>query len=121
MRLRCMMTRSLMRRPRSAAGHQVNPYPSRPLGHVRASCLQTLQKVGHQGRDRAALTAGQRDVGEERVTLERLDDCSDTVMATDSQVVALRDVVGPVSYTHLRAHETVLDLVCRLLLEKTKT
>ena len=27
-------------------------------------------------------------------------------------------VVVPVSYTHLRAHETVLDLVCRLLLEK---
>ena len=24
----------------------------------------------------------------------------------------------PVSYTHLRAHETVLDLVCRLLLDK---
>ena len=31
--------------------------------------------------------------------------------------------MGPmaVSYTHLRAHETVLDLVCRLLLEKKKT
>ena len=33
------------------------------------------------------------------------------------------DIVGglaitAVSYTHLRAHETVLDLVCRLLLEK---
>src|SRR5664280_3120811 len=27
-------------------------------------------------------------------------------------------VEPPVSYTHLRAHETVLDLVCRLLLEK---
>ena len=27
---------------------------------------------------------------------------------------------GAVSYTHLRAHETVLDLVCRLLLEKQK-
>ena len=27
----------------------------------------------------------------------------------------------PVSYTHLRAHETVLDLVCRLLLENKKT
>ena len=26
----------------------------------------------------------------------------------------------PVSYTHLRAHETVLDLVCRLLLDKQK-
>ena len=29
--------------------------------------------------------------------------------------------MGAVSYTHLRAHETVLDLVCRLLLEKKKT
>ena len=28
--------------------------------------------------------------------------------------------VWTVSYTHLRAHETVLDLVCRLLLEKKK-
>ena len=34
----------------------------------------------------------------------------------------LADAVGfaAVSYTHLRAHETVLDLVCRLLLEKKK-
>ena len=30
------------------------------------------------------------------------------------------DRQGAVSYTHLRAHETVLDLVCRLLLEKKK-
>ena len=30
------------------------------------------------------------------------------------------NVFDPVSYTHLRAHETVLDLVCRLLLEKKK-
>ena len=29
-------------------------------------------------------------------------------------------IYDPVSYTHLRAHETVLDLVCRLLLEKKK-
>src|SRR5665811_2063409 len=31
----------------------------------------------------------------------------------------VRETAGiqPVSYTHLRAHETVLDLVCRLLLE----
>ena len=27
---------------------------------------------------------------------------------------------GTVSYTHLRAHETVLEIVCRLLLEKKK-
>ena len=33
---------------------------------------------------------------------------------------AILAVIAPVavSYTHLRAHETVLDLVCRLLLEK---
>ena len=31
------------------------------------------------------------------------------------------NTIVPVSYTHLRAHETVLDLVCRLLLEKKKT
>ena len=29
--------------------------------------------------------------------------------------------ITAVSYTHLRAHETVLDIVCRLLLEKKKT
>ena len=28
--------------------------------------------------------------------------------------------INPVSYTHLRAHETCADLVCRLLLEKKK-
>ena len=32
----------------------------------------------------------------------------------------LRIIKEAVSYTHLRAHETVLDLVCRLLLEKKK-
>ena len=34
--------------------------------------------------------------------------------------IAESEQVQPVSYTHLRAHETVLDLVCRLLLEKKK-
>ena len=32
----------------------------------------------------------------------------------------LLDWLIPVSYTHLRAHETSLHLVCRLLLEKKK-
>ena len=35
--------------------------------------------------------------------------------------LAVPGSAGPVSYTHLRAHETVLDLVCRLLLEKKTT
>ena len=35
-----------------------------------------------------------------------------------SKEISDRVRVIAVSYTHLRAHETVLDLVCRLLLEK---
>ena len=35
-------------------------------------------------------------------------------------IIEVTDSDIPVSYTHLRAHETVLDLVCRLLLEKKK-
>ena len=38
-----------------------------------------------------------------------------------AQIDAGKYAQAPVSYTHLRAHETVLDLVCRLLLEKKKT
>ena len=46
-----------------------------------------------------------------------------TVAAFERQMLRYVDAVAaptPVSYTHLRAHETVLDLVCRLLLEKKK-
>ena len=41
-------------------------------------------------------------------------------VAPNMRTVVATDELGfvPVSYTHLRAHETVLDLVCRLLLEK---
>ena len=51
---------------------------------------------------------------------------TDHIVPLASQAVAiLRELqpltgAGAVSYTHLRAHETVLDLVCRLLLEKNK-
>ena len=50
----------------------------------------------------------------------------DEVLVATRQVGAGISVEVPecrraVSYTHLRAHETVLDLVCRLLLEKKKT
>ncbi len=39
--------------------------------------------------------------------------------STEEPVFYANNVLA-VSYTHLRAHETVLDLVCRLLLEKKK-
>ena len=43
----------------------------------------------------------------------------DVVAEIESDKATL-ELEAPVSYTHLRAHETVLDLVCRLLLEKKK-
>jgi len=42
-----------------------------------------------------------------------------TASAGDGRAfLMMSDVCKPVSYTHLRAHETSLQLVCRLLLEK---
>ena len=41
-------------------------------------------------------------------------------MATPSLDIFKNEWKDPVSYTHLRAHETRHDLVCRLLLEKKK-
>ena len=37
-----------------------------------------------------------------------------------TRITDLLERLDSVSYTHLRAHETVLDLVCRILLEKKK-
>ena len=39
-------------------------------------------------------------------------------LLTNRYSASAETTFDPVSYTHLRAHETVLDLVCRLLLEK---
>ena len=51
-----------------------------------------------------------------RVLLRFVNEDSDMKI---SNIDKLADYLA-VSYTHLRAHETVLDLVCRLLLEKKK-
>ena len=42
------------------------------------------------------------------------------VIESDDLLFEVADKFVPVSYTHLRAHETCADLVCRLLLEKKK-
>src|SRR5450756_2610275 len=75
------------------------------------------------------------DVGLEYLTIQR---AANTLSGGESQRIRLATQIGsklmgvlyildepsiglhPVSYTHLRAHETRHDLVCRLLLEKKK-
>src|SRR5450756_2753129 len=45
---------------------------------------------------------------------------SDIIHSADRLQAGSDDITNAVSYTHLRAHETRHDLVCRLLLEKKK-
>ena len=57
--------------------------------------------------------------------MQEVEAICDRVIIIDRGAVVADDKAStlrsrPVSYTHLRAHETVLDLVCRLLLEKKK-
>mgnify|MGYP003380231618 CR=1 FL=1 len=55
-------------------------------------------------------------VGTMDPTITPADNATCTLPALNATINA----INAVSYTHLRAHETVLDLVCRLLLEKKK-
>ena len=52
------------------------------------------------------------------LAVDRRGELADRIDPDAREVRMRRDAV---SYTHLRAHETVLDIVCRLLLEKKKT
>ena len=56
------------------------------------------------------------------ISFARFTDLQNGVLVTiePNVVHEIRATPKAVSYTHLRAHETVLDLVCRLLLEKKK-
>ena len=64
-------------------------------------CIRDRRRVGFTA-ERAAVT------GKKEATRRR------------REPGGLTHIEEAVSYTHLRAHETVLDLVCRLLLEKKK-
>src|SRR5664280_3077074 len=80
--------------------------------------------ANHVGQDRAGLLAGvghdvdaleEVAVGREGVDLALGGRTGDRQRGQDLRRPILEaDDLGPVSYTHLRAHETVLDLVCRL-------
>ena len=67
------------------------------------------------------------DLGEDMDTLaenlqvvQKTSDAGELKAALNKMRIAAVDAQKAVSYTHLRAHETRHDLVCRLLLEKKK-
>ena len=69
------------------------------------------EQTGIESFDPASL----RELSEEMVSRPfDLEQVADRI----SSLAQYRHGMRAVSYTHLRAHETVLDLVCRLLLEK---
>ena len=64
-----------------------------------------------------------KDDGKELLekNIEKMIELQNKLYASDKHsVLLIFQAMDAVSYTHLRAHETVLDLVCRLLLEKKK-
>ena len=65
-------------------------------------CIRDRARAGEQGKGFAVVADEVRKLAER-------------------SSLATKEITGSVSYTHLRAHETVLDLVCRLLLEKKKS
>ena len=69
----------------------------------RSSAASDVYKRQIEQMERIAGPAGQRD---------------DFEAAAKAREATGRALLRAVSYTHLRANETVLDIVCRLLLEK---
>ena len=65
----------------------------------------------------AAYTEHANNIGKENHEINAF--IYEALAATLDNTLGADELVA-VSYTHLRAHETVLDLVCRLLLEKKK-
>ena len=71
-------------------------------------------------RSSAASDVYKRQKQESQTRYEAATAPKSTYTSKGSDGKTVQQSIKPVSYTHLRAHETVLDIVCRLLLEKKK-
>ena len=107
-------------------------------GAGKTSLLEALYKLNPDVRELAAFDVLMEYPRARRRQYQRQSGAEpdDALIATweleDADVARLEEILGAgavqskavgirtVSYTHLRAHETVLDLVCRLLLAKKK-
>ena len=89
--------------------------------------LEVLRRLRADGRDVPVLFLTAKDSVDDRVVglTAGGDDYVTKPFSLEELVARLRGLIRrsamAVSYTHLRAHETGRNLVCRLLLEKKKT
>src|SRR5450756_1594559 len=102
----------------AAAGDEPAWEPPMVERPEQLAAMPTMVDVGHVGAD-GAISIGQ-DVGALRTATAQSRVFRITVNGKAFEVGVEQATGTPVSYTHLRAHETRHDLVCRLLLEKKK-
>src|SRR5678810_1064627 len=102
------------------------------LNNLHRQVLYSVNDIGLSKSERAAQILGQLNPGiqiipySERLTVQNalilFEEFDIIIDGTDnfSTRYMINDACVSVSYTHLRAHETGRNLVCRLLLEKKK-
>src|SRR5665213_4011250 len=96
--------------------------------HVEASSADLHRRGIPPGRCRTVadiltdwgLAPTGEDSAHRRVLRQAILESYSPPLSEDEKLSLWRMVQDPVSYTHLRAHETGRNLVCRLLLEKKK-
>src|SRR5665213_4102552 len=99
--------------------------PAEPFKRAVAGCLRALARKPDLevsfAAERPGLMGGKARLPEPARKLTRAEAA---IVRGNADSIALRlachDASMPVSYTHLRAHETGRNLVCRLLLEERK-
>src|SRR5664280_2959346 len=89
----------------------VTPAMLRLIEQTLYLCLVAVQETFHPN-------ANQPQAG--ALQAQSVKECPRGRVDVAADVSRVTQGLGTVSYTHLRAHETVLDLVCRLLLETKK-
>src|SRR5665811_886578 len=97
-------------------------FPSQTLYQREWASWLLARELGWHIIPPTVVRRGPHGVGSLQLYLAPKEDALDRDEALEywSQVSPVMEQIAlfdPVSYTHLRAHETVLELVCRLLLE----